>query len=343
MRCFFPLVALAAARPLRIVPLGDSITEGYFGTFQSYRRFLFEHLREEGGEPVFLGSRRGSWDPTGASAQRALPAATWGQDHEGHFGWTTRQVLDGCPGPKGGRGALPGCTTAAGRLSQWLPLYNGTVDAVLVHLGTNDLAEALSHGVEVDAAVRAVVADLRRLLRVLVGALPAALIVIAQIIPARHNPHVPLLNAGIAQLVAGTSSSSVVLVDQFSGVNASTMLLDDGLHPTRALAKAMATRWVGALRPLLQNRPFDMPRLLDRKTGKPWKPPLLWPSGEPIRPMTMIELVIAPMLLMKALDWARDDVRRERLERRRNSQRRELDLEMQAFDDARDRQDRASY
>jgi hypothetical protein len=58
--------------------------------------------------------------------------------------------------------------------------------------------------------------------------------------------------------------------------------------------------------------------------------------------MTMIELVIAPMLLMKALDWARDDVRRERLEQRRNSQRRELDLEMQAFDDARDRQDRAS-
>ena len=110
-----------------------------------------------------------------------------------------------------------------------------------------------------------------------------------------------------------------------------------------ALAQRMAERWLGALRPLTQqfssDDPFGVP-MLDRKTGEPWKAPLLWPSGEPIRPMQMIELMLAPVLLLKALEWARDDVRRERAERRRHDQRRQLDLEMQAFEEARERRDK---
>ena len=117
-------------RPLRVVPLGDSITEGGYNMFDSYRPFLFHSLRRACGvPPEFIGSRRGMWDPAaGPLAMRVLKNVTWGQDHEGHFGWTTQQVLDGCPGPQQRGGQLPGCSGAAGRLSHWLPLYNGTID-----------------------------------------------------------------------------------------------------------------------------------------------------------------------------------------------------------------------
>jgi len=45
------------------------------------------------------------------------------QDHEGHWGWRTDEILNG--------------RLAAGSLTEWLDYY--TPDVVLIHLGTNDV------------------------------------------------------------------------------------------------------------------------------------------------------------------------------------------------------------
>ena len=92
------------AAPLRIMPLGDSITAGVGSrSGSSYRAVLYTQLRDAGVDVDFVGS------------QRAGPGAD--PDHEGHGGWTVQRVAEHIDG--------------------WLALYQP--DVVLVHLGTNNV------------------------------------------------------------------------------------------------------------------------------------------------------------------------------------------------------------
>ena len=59
---------------------------------------------------------------------------------------------------------------------------------------------------------------------------------------------------------------------------------------------------------------------------RPWHGPrALWPNGEPIRPVQVLELTLAPILLLQALQWARNDVREERRERRERARQRRIE------------------
>ena len=74
-----------ASAPLRIVPLGDSITEGMCGEFHSYRPFLWNALQRQrqhdngapqlrgGNQAVleFVGSRYGEWNPSNGTRHKA--------------------------------------------------------------------------------------------------------------------------------------------------------------------------------------------------------------------------------------------------------------------------------
>src|SRR4051794_14669158 len=107
--------ASAAASPLRILPLGDSITSGING-HDSYRFPLGQSLTASGCGYDFVGGLRG-WYDTGAGT--SVPSTTAGftdQDHEGHSGFTTDQILAGVPG--------------------WVSALG--FDAVLLHAGHND-------------------------------------------------------------------------------------------------------------------------------------------------------------------------------------------------------------
>lgn len=96
---------------LRILPLGDSITEGAPFT---YRYAFAEALADQGVEFDMLGSRHDA----------GPYAAGWDTDHEGHSGWAIHDLDT--------------------RLDGWLADY--TPDEVLLHIGTNDLA-AIAYGV----------------------------------------------------------------------------------------------------------------------------------------------------------------------------------------------------
>jgi len=108
---------LHAAEPLRILCIGDSITQGGKKDRDewTYRLPLQEMLREAGVSFDFIGSRQ----------QGLQPEAKWpdvkGQpfdpDHEGYYGAKTARVLD--------------------KLKVTLPTLTAP-DIALIHLGTND-------------------------------------------------------------------------------------------------------------------------------------------------------------------------------------------------------------
>jgi lysophospholipase L1-like esterase len=120
--CAAALVCLpangATARTVRILPLGDSITQGgRTGRAElTYRHPLYFMLRKAGYAVDFIGSIA-----TGLEAASTWPdvdGVKFDPDHEGHYGWKTAQVRD--------------------RLAEWLKEYPAPPDVALIHLGTND-------------------------------------------------------------------------------------------------------------------------------------------------------------------------------------------------------------
>ena len=105
----------------RIMPLGDSITEGYAsGALNenyevSYRKALWDKLINAGYDVDFVGT---------LNSGSTLFADG---DHEGHRGWTDDEIVNGRPVTEPG----------AGKLADWLAVYQP--DIVLLHIGTNGL------------------------------------------------------------------------------------------------------------------------------------------------------------------------------------------------------------
>ncbi|MCC6907663.1 MAG: hypothetical protein IT430_06970 [Phycisphaerales bacterium] len=99
------LSSAAMAQVKRLMPLGDSITNGSEG---GYRTVLFNRLNE-GGETIdFVGSLRWAND-------RPLLADS---DHEGHGGWRIYNIHN--------------------NIVDWMTRYEP--DEILLHIGTNDIS-----------------------------------------------------------------------------------------------------------------------------------------------------------------------------------------------------------
>jgi lysophospholipase L1-like esterase len=92
-----------AADPVRVMPLGDSITQG--GSIGGYRLDLGTKLRAAGRSVDFVGSMT---DGPGTMPDR---------NHEGHPGWTIAQI--------------------DANVGNWLRTY--TPRTILLHIGTNDM------------------------------------------------------------------------------------------------------------------------------------------------------------------------------------------------------------
>ncbi|MGV7224590.1 MAG: PKD domain-containing protein [Nitrospinales bacterium] len=130
------LVSTAAAAN-KIMPLGDSITEGSSSGVAdnqyrvSYRKALYDMLKADGyvvdGE-LFVGTLT-----AGASVPDFDP------DHDGRGGWTTDQIVNGNPG----LGFPPN-----DKLDQWLLAEEPNV--VLLHIGTNDIGGGVGDWNEVE-------------------------------------------------------------------------------------------------------------------------------------------------------------------------------------------------
>jgi lysophospholipase L1-like esterase len=167
----------AQQTPLRIMPLGDSITFGYPGTsYGGYRHLLGTLLKNDGYTIDFVGSQK--------SGTGVIPDP----DNEGHPGWTITQIKSGIDS------------------NRWLETYQP--DLILLHIGTNDIREG--NGASAPANLSALLDDI-------LSRLPQTQVIVAQIIPFRSGPdpaHTSY-NAAIPGIVK-SKGSRVSLVDMQS-------------------------------------------------------------------------------------------------------------------------------
>jgi len=225
------------AAPVRIVCLGDSITQSDYAHY-SYRYGLWKKLIDSGASFDLVGSMTHNWNNSTTPPSPQDPVwPTYGglsfdQDHDGHWGYRVDQILDG----RNDREPYPGY----GKLSDWLAGY--TADAALVHLGTNDAFQGV--------ATSTTIAKLGQVIDALRNDNPSIIILLAKVIPHTGDiTSINNLNGQIPVLVASknTSQSPIYVVDQFTGFNASTDTFD-GVHPNATGEGKMAQKWFDALR-----------------------------------------------------------------------------------------------
>ncbi|MBD1396618.1 cellulose-binding protein [Pontibacter sp. JH31] len=212
------------------MPLGNSITQGDM-EYVSYRYPLWQKLIDAGLNFEFVGSH--TENNGGTPSFATYKGQTFSNRNEGHWGWTTDQVLYGRDGK--------------GNIGQWARAYKP--DIVLMHLGTNDMF--LSH--DIDETVE----ELKAVIRTIKTESPEATIFIAKLIPAydqRVGPtaaqNIERLNERIELLAAGQNElyPPVILVDQNTGFNARQGAdTYDGVHPNTSGMEKMAQRWFDAI------------------------------------------------------------------------------------------------
>ncbi|MER7901617.1 GDSL-type esterase/lipase family protein [Streptomyces sp. NPDC096046] len=204
--------ATAAAAPVRIMPLGDSIT----GSPGCWRALLWNRLQSTGYKNI---------DFVGTLNQQGCPHPHDG-DNEGHGGELVTNVAN--------QNLLPG------RLAATRP------DIVVMHFGTNDVWSSISPDTILAAytklvrQMRASNPDMKILVAQLIPMNPSGCTGCAQ--------RAVALNARIPDWAQATSTSRspVTVVDQWTGFNTATDTYD-GVHPSAPGNEKIAARWYPAL------------------------------------------------------------------------------------------------
>jgi lysophospholipase L1-like esterase len=221
--------AAAAPTPVKIMPLGDSITHGLAanhyccGVPGAYRINLDPTLRNAGYAFDFVGSQS-----NGPQQDK---------HHEGRPGYRIDEIHNGKPGVNTG-------------VNQWLPAR--TPDVVLLLIGTNDILQ--------NRDVPNAPARLSALVDRIFALRPAAKVYLASIPPlvgpkAHLNSKVVTYNDGVEAVVAAklAAGKQIQFVDVYSAFGAGD-LGSDGVHPTRAGHDKIAAVWGDAL---LGSQPVD--------------------------------------------------------------------------------------
>ncbi|WP_049577297.1 SGNH/GDSL hydrolase family protein [Streptomyces sp. SBT349] len=206
----------ASAAPVRIMPLGDSIT----GSPGCWRALLWQDLQAAGHTDVdFVGTQ---------GAQGC--GFPYDGEHEGHGGILATTMAD------------------QNQLPPWLAATRP--DVVLMHLGTNDVWSNRSTSA-ILAAYTTLVGQMRAE-NPAVTVLVARIIPMAPSSCAACPQRVVDLNAAIPGWAAGlsTAPSPITVVDQWTGFDTATDT-GDGVHPNDAGIRKIADRWFPAVSAVL--------------------------------------------------------------------------------------------
>ncbi len=205
---------------VRILPLGDSITDGQHGTLAGYRGPLHDLLDAAHYPVQFVGSMTDN-------NFNALPVDQ--QHHEGHSGYQIGALQD--------------------NLRNWAGPTGSPADIVLLMAGTNDIV----FNNETDWGN--VGSRLSRLISSIVnkdtGLLPKSRLIVAQLTPvtnAAWATREAAYNQTVAQVVSEhvKLGENVRLVDMHAAVSVAD-LFTDGEHPSDAGYKKMAKAWFDAI------------------------------------------------------------------------------------------------
>lgn len=99
-----PTPTIGTQEPIKVMPLGDSITEG-MNLAGGYRIKLWKSVTSAGQKVDFVGSGNNG------------PSELGDKNHEGHSGWTISQIDE--------------------KINSWMDKYKPRI--VLLHIGTNDM------------------------------------------------------------------------------------------------------------------------------------------------------------------------------------------------------------
>lgn len=215
-----------ASGPCKIMPFGDSITQG-FNVAGGYRAPLFHLALEANRDITFVGSANDYSVPM-------VDGVPFPRNHEGHGGWT-----------------IEGNNGIAKLVGTSIPNYQPNIITLMI--GTNDINGNINLA---DAPNR-----LGKLLDSIFERDPNILVVLAQIVPTRTdstNNAIMAYNAAMPDLVSTRVSRGqhIVLVDMYTAFtddpNYRQALLGDNLHPNQAGYNRMADVWFEALSPYLR-------------------------------------------------------------------------------------------
>ncbi|GLZ01981.1 SGNH/GDSL hydrolase family protein [Actinoplanes sp. NBRC 103695] len=204
--------AAQAADPVKVMPLGASIT---WGTASSdgngYREDLRKRLADAGVTVDYVGSQQ-----SGAMADR---------DNEGHPGWRIDQV--------------------AASIDGWLATYQP--DVVLINVGTNDTIQNYdlpNAPARMRALVQRIVAARPGIAVVFSTLVPSR--------DAGNNAETQAFNAQLPAIARDEQAAGhrVHLADLNSSLTVDD-ISSDGIHPTDAGYVKMGNIWYSALRPVL--------------------------------------------------------------------------------------------
>lgn len=216
---------LGCDQPVRVMPVGDSITRGSSsgtpveaGYYISYRRDLYRSLAAQGFRINFVGSRKddGGYYPD------------FDRDHEGWSGKRGEEI--------------------AANIYNWLAV--NPADILLLHIGTNDMSLAVP-----DTSP----ADMEQILNEVDRFDPNIWVIVARIIQrSPYDPDTTMYNDNVAALLAGriNAGDRLRMVDMENGAGlvyshypAGDM--SDDRHPYATGYAKMAAQWEQVLKTLL--------------------------------------------------------------------------------------------
>jgi lysophospholipase L1-like esterase len=219
---FISRPALSATAPVRIMPLGDSIT----GSPGCWRATLWNRLQSNGFSNIdFVGTL----PPQGC-------AVPYDGDNEGHGGILATNMAN------------------QSQLPPWLAATRP--DIVIMHLGTNDVWNNLA-----PATILAAYSTLVDQMRASNPAMKILVAQILPMNPSNCTEcgqRVVALNAAIPGWAAGksTAQSPIAVVDQWTGFSTATDTAD-GVHPNDSGNQKMSDRWYPALTQVLSPGPVQ--------------------------------------------------------------------------------------
>ena len=241
----FVLPSSAAAAPVRIMPLGDSITAGP----GCWRALLWDHLQRTGYTNTdFVGTQVGGGC-----------AVAHDGDHEGHGGFSATGIAD--------NNQLPPSLAAA------------SPDVVVMHLGTNDmwgghipLRNKLNAFTKLVGQMRADNADMKIIVAQIIPMSASACATCPADVVALNNA-LPGWAAGLT-----TARSPIVVADLWTGFNPATDT-GDGVHPNDAGYRKMADSWYPVLTQVLNGVVPPTPTASPTRSPTPPVSPTPSPTG----------------------------------------------------------------
>jgi lysophospholipase L1-like esterase len=253
---------ISEAAPLKVMPLGDSITAG--DTDGDYRTRLWQRFSSDRTKLDFLGS------------QHTGPEALGDKFHEGHPGYTIA--------------AEPAVTfgNLTDNIARWLPVGRSGIipDVILLMIGTNDVNNVL---VQTPSAPQRLSHLISLISDPMTGRSPQSKLIVSTILPiddsnvifrtipndTSRNARAMAFNAALPGIVAShrANGENVFYFDMNARFNMSD--IKDGLHPSPAGYEKLGDGWYDAIQGVLIPEPSSlilvMLALLPAVGGTRWR------------------------------------------------------------------------